>query len=87
MKYFKYLTFLSLFVGAIFFFGFIPENNSQTQIENKQDTKVLICNSSSAYAYHSYYCSGLKRCKSNVLEVSVSYAKSKNRSACKICYK
>jgi hypothetical protein len=54
---------------------------------NAKESTVLICNSPNAYAYHSHKCSGLQRCKSNVLSIKLSEAKKAGRSACKICYK
>jgi hypothetical protein len=47
---------------------------------------VLICGSRSAYAYHSYECHGLARCRSGVSRVTVSEARSMGYVPCKICY-
>lgn len=52
----------------------------------KNEDNVLICISASAYAYHTHYCSGLKRCTHEVAEVTVDEAKSKGYKACNICY-
>ena len=52
----------------------------------KAESKVLICNSKNAYAYHSHYCHGLNRCKSRVSKVTISTAVSRGYRACKICY-
>lgn len=52
-----------------------------------QTEKVLVCNSSSSYAYHRYTCSGLKRCTHAVTEISIATAKKQGRTPCKICYK
>lgn len=54
---------------------------------NAKESTVLICNSPNAYAYHSHKCSGLQRCKSNVLNVKLVDAKKAGRTPCKICYK
>lgn len=53
---------------------------------SRNTKKVIICNSSSAYAYHSYECRGLARCRSSVSWVTVSEAESMGRVPCKICY-
>jgi hypothetical protein len=47
---------------------------------------VLICKGGSAYAYHKYECSGLKRCTHAVVKVSRQEAIQIGRTACKICY-
>ena len=52
----------------------------------KKELAVLICNSRSAYAYHSHQCHGLKRCRSDIYEVTVSEAIQRGYSPCKICY-
>lgn len=55
-------------------------------VSKKEEATVLICNSSSAYAYHSYECSGINRCKSTISKVSISEATRKEYRPCKICY-
>lgn len=52
----------------------------------KVEAYVLICNSKSAYAYHSYQCRGLSRCRSSISKVKESEARSMGYSPCKICY-
>ncbi len=47
---------------------------------------VLICGSRSAYAYHSYECHGLARCRSGVSRVSASEAWNMGYIPRKICY-
>jgi len=48
---------------------------------------VYICNSSSAYAYHSSTgCYGLGRCRHTVSKVTLIEAKEMGYRACKICY-
>lgn len=49
-------------------------------------SKVLICNSSTAYAYHSHYCSGLNKCTHSVSKVKISEAVNLDRTPCKVCY-
>ena len=72
--------FLSLGIAAsAFSFG--------TSESSSDETTVLICNSQNAYAYHSHKCSGLQRCKSEIVNIKVSEAKKRGKSACKICYK
>ena len=53
---------------------------------NAVESKVLLCNSKNAYAYHSHHCQGLKRCKSSISEISLSKAKAQGRKACGYCY-
>lgn len=47
---------------------------------------VAICESRSAYAYHSGMCRGLARCTHGVSQVSVAQARSAGYVPCKICY-
>lgn len=50
-------------------------------------TYVWICTGKSAYSYHcNRECKGLNRCNASIKKVSIEYAQSKGRSACKICY-
>ena len=72
--------FLAISLGAT---AFSYSSNNKDSAE----TTVLICNSQNAYAYHSHKCSGLQRCKSEVINIRLSDAKKQGRSACKICYK
>lgn len=53
---------------------------------NKRKANVYICNTKSSYAYHSYFCRGLNRCKSMVSKVTLSNAMKYGYRACKICY-
>ena len=52
----------------------------------KKEAYVLICNSTAAYAYHSYTCHGLARCTHGVSKVTESEAKAAGYVPCKICY-
>lgn len=90
----KYLR-LALMVSAVALLGFQiapPEGqlfSSNTQLakfEIKKEGTVLICISSSAYAFHSHVCSGLKRCTHEVKEVTRAIAVDKGYVPCKICY-
>lgn len=47
---------------------------------------VLICNSSSSYAYHRYECRGLARCTHGVSKVTKTEAIRMGRKACGNCY-
>lgn len=63
-----------------------PEPAKQVHVQPKRVDSVLICESSTAYAYHKSYCSGLSRCKANVAKVPKTEAEDMGRRACKICY-
>ena len=58
----------------------------QSHIEASAN-KVLICTSPKAYAYHSHYCHGLKRCTYDIVTTTRSEAMKRGYQACKICYK
>lgn len=72
------------FVAGITAASFISKS---TESNTTEETKVLICNSTGAYAYHKNKCSGLQRCKAAILSVKVEDAKKAGRKPCKICYK
>ena len=59
---------------------------SYSLTEQSKGTDVLICNSGTAYAYHSGYCSGLNKCTHSISTVKSSEAKDLGRTPCKICY-
>ncbi|TSD66352.1 hypothetical protein FFF34_002825 [Inquilinus sp. KBS0705] len=63
--------------------GIIP---SQAQRAKPKVEYVLICNSSSAYAYHSYECRGLSRCTHEISKVTKKQAIKLGYRACRICY-
>jgi endonuclease YncB( thermonuclease family) len=61
------------------------QETSPTQTNTEKT--VLICNSRSSYAYHSYQCRGLSRCTSGISKVTVKEAVNKGYQPCKICCK
>lgn len=71
--------------------GFIPNKfivSGPNQIlkENTPKTEVLICNSKTAYAYHTHECRGLLECTHSVSTITLEEAKLLNRKPCKNCY-
>ncbi len=66
--------------------NYISSKNPTTHITPKTDS-VYICNSTTAYAYHSTSdCKGLNNCTHGVIKVSLSDATNKyGRRPCKIC--
>lgn len=62
--------------------------SKETKTKTPKEVTVYICNSEGAYAFHSRKgCSGLKRCKHEVLALTKSEAiSSYGRRACKKCY-
>lgn len=52
------------------------------------ETYVYICTGPKATRYHSSSkCRGLSNCSDRIEKVTLTYAKSKNRTACKLCFK
>ena len=47
---------------------------------------VAICESRSAYAYHSRLCRGLSRCTHGMSKVTVAQARNAGYVPCKICF-
>ena len=61
--------------------GAAPHNNAATS------SSVVICGGKYATKYHnSSRCRGLRNCKGGLYKVSISDAKKKGFTACKICY-
>lgn len=65
------LTFLTLSLSAL----------------GQSATNVIICDSDGATRYHVTTCYGMDRCTHDRDTVTLTYAVSIGRSACKICYK
>lgn len=52
-----------------------------------EETYVYICTGNGSYRYHKHKtCRGLNNCQADIKRVSVSYAISKKRTPCKICF-
>ncbi len=72
--------------------GYVAKEHLSTQKPSAakqappKETTVIICNSKSAYAYHSHYCHGLNRCKAGTSNVTKTQAQNSGYRACKICY-
>jgi len=84
----RILTLLALFSLIIVTTAFSPEVKGVHHSTVKKTTYVYVCNSYTAYAYHSSQsCRGLNRCTHEIVQVSLSDAMNKyKRTACKICY-
>ncbi len=76
---------ITMLLGFSSFSGSSQAHATITALQ-PQTEKVLICNSS-AKAYHSYMCYGLKNCTHEILTITKSDAIKRGRNPCKICYK
>lgn len=78
----------SLFNATLAYTQVVAPHPRHTKHISKRPTvaTVLVCGSRSAYAYHSYECHGLNRCRSEVSRVSLSEARSMGYVPCKICH-
>lgn len=55
--------------------------------ESTNETYVYICTGGSSKRYHSNpKCKGLSNCQAEIKKVSKSYAETKGRTPCKLCY-
>jgi len=83
-KLFTLLVFFSLIVVTT---AFSPRLERIPHPDVQKVTYVYICNSSTAYVYHSSKdCRGLNRCTHEIVRVTLGDAVNKyNRRACKIC--
>lgn len=66
--------------------AFILSGQVSTEVKTKEAT-VYICTGPKATKYHATQtCRGLSRCSGNIKQLSVSSAKAKGFTPCKICY-
>lgn len=65
---------------------YLAKGKAPQQVQPANQSTVLICVSSSAYAYHSYQCRGLSRCTHTITRVTIADAKGRGYRACQICY-
>jgi hypothetical protein len=56
------------------------------KIAQKIDS-VYVCQSKSAYAYHSYQCRGLARCTHTIVKMTKAQAVKFGYKPCQICYR
>lgn len=79
----KHLLLSLLFIGTITF-----SQNTFFKIEAKPQSKVYVCVSSTAYAYHyTEDCRGLNKCTHTIKAVTESEAiNTYKRRKCKVCY-
>lgn len=84
----KYLIAFAAFVITLYSTPALAQQKGRQQKKQTNKTAyVMICNSSSAYAYYaSANCKGIKRCRHGISKVSVSDAVNNGYRACKICY-
>lgn len=78
----KIIVILSLLISA----GVGNAATIRPQVKTAGDS-VYICQSGSAYAYHSHVCRGLARCTHGIVKVSKAYAIKMGYKPCKICYR
>ena len=83
----KILTLLAFFSLVIVTTAFSPGPERIHTTTVQKVSYVYICNSSTAYVYHSSEsCRGLRRCTHEVVRISLADAVNKyKRRACKIC--
>ena len=76
-----------LLVAALLFS--VSISNAKTILPHAKTNvdSVYICQSKSAYAYHSYQCRGLARCTHGIVKIAKAQAIKLGYKACKICYR
>lgn len=80
---------LLFFLIAFCSYGFHPRilvGVSGQYLVRQSNATVYVCMSTGAYAYHTHFCQGLKRCKADIAEMSVNEARSRGRKPCGYCY-
>ena len=71
---------------ALLAFAFMLSGHTTTEVKTAEAT-VYICTGPKARKYHaSSSCRGLNRCSGSIKQLSVSSAKAKGFTPCKICY-
>lgn len=78
----RLILIIALFVSVRSSYALPTHFSSRT----KRDS-VLICQSKSAYAYHSHVCRGLGRCTHKVVKMSKEDAIKAGYKPCGFCYK
>lgn len=77
---------MKIYLMALFI-SFCSPLQKAFESENSS-TYVWICTGNSAYSYHcNKGCRGLNQCEASIKKVTLEYAHSIQRRACKICYK
>lgn len=72
---------------SILFFAFLLGSSTPIEVKTTKEATVYICTGSKANKYHKTdRCRGLNRCSGSIKQLSISSAKSKGFSPCKICY-
>ena len=77
-------------ITAIFLISILTSATAYSLAGTKQkieENTVWICTGKGAKKYHSYKCSGVKKCKAEIVKVSEKKAKDMGLTKCKICYK
>ena len=75
------LVAVAMFIGQSFF------AQRSTSTVSTAETYVYICTGPNAKRYHSSStCRGLDNCSKEIKKVTISIAKDKGRTPCKICY-
>jgi hypothetical protein len=76
----------ALFISSLLIgIAISPSKASTPHIKVKVEY-VLVCNSSSSYAYHRYECRGLAHCRHGISKITKAEAIRMGYRACKICY-
>ena len=84
-KVFAFLLISTVLVSGSAFS--VPSAHAAAIQQQAKTEKVIVCNSKSAYAYHSHECSGLSRCTHGTSTITKSEAVERGYRPCKICYK
>jgi len=61
--------------------------NSRQPVPTDDNATVLICTGEYSHRYHSHICRGMKACKGEIKEVTLSQAKEMGLTPCGYCYK
>jgi len=76
-----------LLIAALLFSAAICNATTVSASVRVKVDSVYICQSKSAYAYHSYECRGLARCTHRIVKITKAQAIKLGYKACKICYR
>lgn len=61
--------------------------DSMTDSEVSHNSEVYICNSETSYAFHkTNTCKGLNNCSSSIIKITLTEAKNKGKTPCKLEY-
>jgi hypothetical protein len=89
MKMVKISTIMKskILLSSIIFIFTLSCGDSKKAVPQNDDTIVKICTGRYSKRFHDHRCRGLKSCKGEIREITLSEAQERGYTACGYCYK